>query len=125
MVRKYVQCPENSLPKNVVFYGEVYGLGIQKMIYNESSPVIKIFAAAEDGEYKSVSYLKEICAEMGISVVDFISTEFLSVDYMRTYAEESSEYYKGFKEGIVITDAENPNIMAKLKSQKYLEKFTR
>jgi RNA ligase (TIGR02306 family) len=124
VVRRFVP-DENAMPNDVIFYGEIYGLGIQKMAYNEPEPTLKIFAAMLHGEYLAHNLVISECKKLNLPVVNYYGAEFISVDHMRDYAEQNSEHYNGFREGIVITKATEPSIMAKLKSFQYLERFTK
>lgn len=120
------KCVENiALPKDIVFYGEIYGPGIQKkMTYGLKIPELKIFAVSAEGRYKEFSEVIKICNTLNLPVVSFIKV-FSDIDILRSFANAPSEYNEKFREGIVITSINNPNIMAKLKSDEYLNQMTR
>lgn len=124
VVRQFID-NEDDMPDDVIFYGEIYGLGIQKMAYNEKEPTLKIFAVMLHGEYQPHHLVISECKRLDLPVVNYYGDEFTSVEHMRELAEQDSEYYDGFREGIVIMKADEPMVMAKLKSFEYLKRFTR
>jgi RNA ligase (TIGR02306 family) len=110
------------IPKNTMFYGEIYGRGIQDMNYGVELPTIKIFAMSYKGKYYNPGYVAERCIELSLPYVQFHVTKYDGIEKMKRIAETKSELYDGFKEGIVIVSSKNPNVMGKILCDKYLER---
>ena len=119
------------LPKDVCFFGEIFGYGIQDLTYERKSPVIRIFASFYKGEYEpfitTVRRIHEITSSIELnsefSVVPYQKMTFTNIDEMQQYAEAPSELTdKNIREGIVIRNATGQFKMAKLLSYKYLER---
>jgi len=105
---------EDILPEDIVFFGDIYGLGIQNLHYDEHEPKVRIFAASEKGEYIHIEMLKNICRKSNIPIVNFYKTKFESIEQIRKLADEPSEYTNShFREGIVMVSDEYPEKMAK------------
>lgn len=111
---------EDRLEPNVMFYGEIYGPGIQDITYGMKEPSIKIFAISINGMYFSSRFTHNVCKNLGLDCVEFTQTQFKDVSSLKSLAEIPSEYYNGVREGIVVTSIEDPNKMAKVISESYL-----
>lgn len=117
-VKKYL---EDKLPKDIEFFGEIYGKGIQKLHYDQLLPKVRIFAASENREYMDIKRLINICKDLDMPIVDFHETKFKSVEQIRSLADEPSEYTKSHvREGVVIVSKDNPRRMAKSIGFKYM-----
>lgn len=119
------------LPKDVCFFGEIFGYGIQDLTYERKSPVIRIFASFYKGEYEpfktTVERIHTISSSIELNgeffVVPYHKMTFTNIDDMQQYAEAPSELTdKNIREGIVIRNATGQFKMAKLLSYKYLER---
>ena len=108
------------IPKDIEFFAEVYGPGVQDLSYGLKDVDIKIFAATSKGYYMNPNTLSILCEQHGLLVVDFKLTKFKSVDQLRRLANEPSELTnKHMREGIVIVSADRAERMAKCKSDAY------
>jgi len=121
---------DKELPKDVVFYGEIYGCSIQGSFnYGYDEPTQKeliIFAAMVNGEYQSPEYVKQLCNKYGLPCVKFYEDAFNNVEQFREIADSPSEMWEGhIREGIVLVSKENPNRMAKVIGFPYLEQKKR
>lgn len=117
---------ENLLKPGIVFYGEIYGEGIQHFHYDEKVPTIVFFSASVKGTYLLPRDFMLLCDNHMLPRVKFHSTEFKDIEQLRELAEEPSELTKSHgREGIVICSAERPGRMAKCISFKYLAKKNR
>jgi len=113
---------DKKLPMNTVFYGEIYGMGIQDIHYGRRDQGIMVFAALHQGKYVSYKVLTQLAIEYEMEPVKFHREMFNGIDQLKEKAEEQSEYYDGIREGIVVTSIEDPNKMAKLLSETYMKR---
>lgn len=113
---------EDKLPLNTVFYGEIYGAGVQDIHYGKKDQGIRVFAASQNGQYLSYRVVAFTVMECGMEPVKFHRTMFNGLTQLKEEAEKKSEYYDGMREGIVITSVDAPNKMAKLLSDMYMER---
>lgn len=121
--RRVVEGFEEKFPKDVEFFGEVYGQKIQDLTYGETTPKFKIFAGARRGEYIPINELIKICDENGLPHVNFHEITFESLEQVRELADAPSEVTdKHLREGIVMVSAEYPEKMAKCISFNYLDR---
>lgn len=111
---------EDKLHPGIMFYGEIYGKGVQDIDYGMEKPSFKIFAVSIGGSYLPAPFVWNCCRNYGLDCVDFTLAEFKDIRSLKSIAEQPSEYYNGFKEGIVVVSLENPNKMAKVISETYL-----
>lgn len=117
---------QNLLQPGYVFYGEIYGLGIQHFHYDQKIPAIRFFSASTRGTYLLPEEFMILCDKCLLPRVDFHETEFKDIEQLRELAEQPSELTKSHgREGIVIVSAERPGRMAKCISFKYLDKKNR
>jgi len=118
--RMYRKELADKIPRDIEFFAEVYGPGVQDLRYGLKEVDIKIFAATSKGYYTNPNTLKIMCNKHDLPVVDFKLTKFKSVDQLRRIANEPSELTdKHMREGIVIVSADRPERMAKCKSDAY------
>jgi len=121
--RIYREYLEGKLPKDIEFFGEIFGPGIQDLKYGLKSPDVRIFAATRRGYYINATALGILCSQHNIPMVNFGLSKFRSVDALRKIANNASEYTDvHMSEGIVIVSAEYPDRMAKCKSDAYEER---
>lgn len=116
----------DKLPENIVFYGEIFGRGIQdaQMTYGAILGY-RVFAATRNGEYISIIELQTICAKHGIPCVKFNTCVYTGSEQLRDLSEGTSAYADHIKEGCVFVSQDNPDRMAKCLSSTYLEKKNR
>jgi len=114
---------EDRFPKDIEFFAEVYGMGIQDLHYGAKRPEFRIFAGFRDGKYIKIGELIDMCAFYQLPVVQFHKTFFESLEQIRAIADEPSEYTNAhMREGIVMVSAQYPEKMAKCLSFKYLDR---
>jgi RNA ligase (TIGR02306 family) len=112
-----------ELPKDFIFYGEVYGQGIQDIHYNlKDTQSIKIFAIRDRDKYLPYHDVEEFSKLIDIDSVIFHHDTFTGINSLKHISNLPSEYYNGFREGVVIVSKQNPNKMAKVISETYLER---
>jgi RNA ligase (TIGR02306 family) len=118
---------EQKLPKDIVFYAEIFGPGIQHLLYGRKKPDVMIFAAAGKSDYRAVDYLPheevvKICDKSGIPHVTFHELVFESLEQIRQLADGNSEYTEDhYREGVVLVSKEHPDRMAKCIGFEYLQ----
>lgn len=111
-----------TLPSGIVFYGEVYGRGIQDLHY-ESNIALRIFASCKENslDYMSVEETIKLCDEFKIPRVEFHKKVYENIEWARDIANTPSEYTdKHIREGIVLREASGPIKFAKVISENYL-----
>jgi intein/homing endonuclease len=114
---------EGRIPYDIVFYAEIYGLGIQDLHYGVKDPDAVIFAASYRGYYMTVPALKVICQDSNLVHIDFHFDKFRSIEQLRELADKPSEYTEDhIREGIVIVSAEYPDRMAKCLGDAYMDR---
>jgi hypothetical protein len=118
---------KNKLPKDIIFYGEIFGLGIQHLHYGRKIPDVMIFAAAGRTQNRPLDYLPheevvKICDEHKLPHVNFHEIIFESLEQIRQLADGDSEYTdQHYREGIVLVSKEHPDRMAKCIGFEYLQ----
>jgi len=118
---------EKSIPKDIIFYGEIFGPGIQHLHYGRKKPDVMIFAAAGRTESRSLDYIRHeevvrICEQYNLPHVKFHELVFESLEQIRQLADGNSEYTEDhFREGIVLVSKEHPDRMAKCIGFEYLQ----
>lgn len=118
---------EKKMPKDIVFYGEIFGPGIQHLHYGRKKPDVMIFAAAGRTESSPLDYIMhedvaKICDNCGIPHIKFHETIFESLEQIRQLADGDSEYTdEHYREGVVIVSKEHPDRMAKCIGFEYLQ----
>jgi RNA ligase (TIGR02306 family) len=118
---------EGKLPNDIVFYGEIFGPGIQHLHYGRKTIDVMIFAAAARSEYHPFDYLPheevvKICNKYDLPHVDFHEITFESLEQIRQLADGDSEYTQDhYREGIVLVSKEHPDRMAKAIGFEYLQ----
>jgi len=115
----------DKLPRNVVFFGEIYGRGIQHLHY-DTEPKVIFFSAMVKGEYLFPLNFSDLCIERGLPFIDQHHMVFDDIEEIRRLADFPSEYTnKHEREGIVMVSCQNKGRMAKCIGFKYLEKKNR
>lgn len=112
-----------TLPHGVVFYGEIYGAGVQDLDYGVPAKDLKlrVFATYERGQYNTAIRTGSICTLVGLDTVPRHGYTFLSVDNAIALSQEPSEFTKKhIREGVVIQSVLNPMKWAKVVSPEYL-----
>lgn len=111
-----------ELPKDLIFFGELWGYKIQHLGYGKSERLFTCFAILDlRGQYLNPAEVTRICNEINLPCVKFTRMVFNGVDELLKIADGPSEYWDGIKEGIVCVSAEDANRMAKVIGMKYLE----
>lgn len=111
----------DKLPNDILFFGEVFGHGIQHLHYNRRLPDTMIFAAMHRGEYLSPSEVVSLCTIHNLPHVTFHEDTFSSLEQIRLLADLPSELVEShMREGVVITSLEYPERMAKCVGFNYL-----
>ena len=95
------------MPKDYIFYGEIYGYKVQKMHYGLTSQTLDVFNMVCNWNYLDLKKGKKTCEDLGLSFVQIHEAEFKGLDWAREIANSPSEVYDGFREGIVIVSAED------------------
>jgi len=111
-----------ELPKDYIFYGEIYGLGVQDMQYGLKKQTLDMFNVWFDWNYIDLKEGQAICNSLGLPFIQLHEDEFQGLDWARDIADSPSELYNGFREGIVLVSAEDPNRMAKVIGNTYLSR---
>jgi len=123
-VKKFL---EHKMPKDIIFYAEVFGPGIQHLHYGRKDPDVMIFAAAGRTKDRPLDYLLheqvvKICIENDLPHVNFHEAVFESLEQIRQLADGDSEYTdQHYREGVVIVSKEHPDRMAKCIGFEYLQ----
>lgn len=111
----------DKIPEDIVFYGEIFGKGIQDLHYDRNDPDVLIFAATLKGYYMNATALQILCDKHDIPHVNFHLDKFVSVEKLRRIADTPSEYTTShIREGIVIASANRAEKMAKCKGDTYM-----
>jgi len=124
VVRNYAQ-DETTLPKDIVFYGEIYGAGVQDLTYALDNQKLIVFAASVNGEYLNANEVTALCAIHNLPCVKFYGTIYKDIEQIRSFAETKSEmpgFEKSFREGVVVVSDAKPIRMAKMISLEYLSR---
>lgn len=123
MFREHI---EGKIEKGEVFYGEVYGPGIQKgFSYDEAVPNVRLFMMVTQNGTKTVDPLEasRIAKARGLEWVNYHVGTYKDIKSLRSLSEAPSSYTdKHIREGIVIVSASNGHKMAKFLNFNYLSK---
>ena len=114
---------KNIIPNDIIFYGEIFGWGIQHLHYDRKEPDILFFHSSTKGNYRPVGDLLLDCLEyhLALPCVNFHQIEFKDIEQTRELSELPSEYTKSHhREGIVLISKDRPNVMAKVIGTTYL-----
>lgn len=104
-----------------VYYGEIYGKGIQDLWYGEPTPTMRVFSIMDsNGEYLLPRQVMELCDTNNIPRVPFHRTTYQGIEWAIAQSEKESEYWDGLREGVVIYSATRPRVMAKVINFNYL-----
>jgi hypothetical protein len=105
---------KKKLPENILFFGEIFGRGIQHLHYDCKQPNILLFAAMEKGRYMPIHDFLWWCIEYDLPHVEFHFAIYESLEQIRALADSPSELTDShMREGVVITSVEYPEKMAK------------
>lgn len=111
-----------KLPEDYLFFGEVYGYKVQDIQYDLKGHKMKVFNIWKDWKYMDLKEAKKLCEDLGLPFVEIHEDTFQGLEWAREIADRPSEVYNGFREGIVIVSAEDPNKMAKVIGRTYMER---
>ena len=110
-----------KLPEDIVFFGEIFGLGIQHLHYDAKQPDVRLFAAMKRGKYLSISIFLQLCDENDLPHVEFHPTVFESIEQIRSLADSPSKLTDShMREGVVLVSLEHSEKMAKCIGFEYL-----
>jgi len=110
-----------KLPKDIIFYGEIFGPGIQHLHYDRGEPDVLFFNSATRGNYRTVGEFLVDCIEYNIPCINFHEIEFEGLEQVRGLAELPSEYTRSHhREGVVLISKDRPSVMAKCICTQYL-----
>lgn len=118
----------DKLPPDYVFYGEIFGIGVQHYHYGRKKHDILLFAAKDKDtrEYMLPSEFLALCEEYKLPHVTMHERTFTSLEELRKLADEPSELTDlHWREGIVISSGVRRGKMAKCIGFKYLEEKKR
>jgi RNA ligase (TIGR02306 family) len=112
----------NKLPEGVLFFGEIFGKGIQgsKMTYGVTFG-FRFFAASAKGVYMSHTELAALCKQYNLPCVEFKRIVFTDLEAVRALSEGRSSYAEHIKEGVFLVSVKYPEKMAKCLNGAYLE----
>lgn len=98
----------DELPNNIVFYGELYGSGIQKLNYSTSVPKVVVFDAWNVKEKRWLNYNELICyVPSHISLVPTVAVTRITSDTLRELSSGASLLDpKSIREGVVVRSAD-------------------
>lgn len=112
----------DAIPRDRVFYCEIFGKGVQHMIYDLAIQKLRVFAIMDrDARYFAPPDVARMCAEIGMPCVEFHEGTFEGLDWARTLSNMPSELYEGHREGVVIVPHAEPKRMVKVIGDEYLE----
>jgi len=112
---------QENLPEGILFFGEIFGRGIQHLNYGTVFGY-RFFAATRRGEYLPIDEFTQICKLHNLPYVELSKIIFTGdIEPIRQLSEGQSEYADHIKEGIVMVSDKYPERMAKCISFVYLE----
>lgn len=112
-----------QLPRDVVFYGEIYGAGVQDLDYEvkQNDLKLRIFASYEGGKYNEFERTRAWCVLLGLDVVPNVEGEYEGIDAAIARSQlPSALTNKHIREGIVMQGIHAPMQWAKVVSPEYL-----
>jgi RNA ligase (TIGR02306 family) len=117
---------KDRLPEGILFFGEIFGKGIQdsKMTYGVIFG-FRFFAASVKGMYLSHTELAILCKDHSLPCVEFKEFIFTDLEAVRELSEGKSTYAEHIKEGVFLVSVKYPEKMAKCISSSYLDKQNR
>lgn len=110
---------KEKMPRDVVFFGEIFGMGVQHLHYGASEPKVAFFAATKKGVYLPIPTFCQLCYENDLPHVAFHTTRYESVEQIRELADSPSECNSDIREGVVLVSIAFPDRMAKCIGFKY------
>lgn len=114
---------DKFLPHDVVFYGEIYGAGVQDLDYGVPAKDLRlrVFATYKDGKYEGLEKTRIWCNIIGLEIVPSRVALFCDIERAIQLSQEPSELTKKhIREGVVIQGRCNPMQWAKVVSPEYL-----
>lgn len=92
----------DSITNSVIFFGEIFGPGIQDLTYGKEKDW-RIFDIAVNRTYLPWSYVRDVCKEVGLPIVPNMNPGFYTFEELCELAEGESILSPGqIKEGIVV-----------------------
>jgi hypothetical protein len=89
--------------ESVIFFGEIFGPGIQDLTYGMDGKKWRLFDIAVNGTYLPWPYVKELCEEFDVPTVPQFTTSFYTFEQLCELAEGQSILSPGqIKEGLVV-----------------------
>lgn len=110
-----------DIEPEIVFYGEIYGYGIQHLTYGLREKKLRVFAMTVNGEYVSSEEVMTRCDVLGLDRVTFHFDTFTGIEQYKLIADLPSELTDNHvREGIVLVSQITPKKMAKIVGFNYL-----
>lgn len=110
----------DRLPEGVLFFGEIFGKGIQDHRFTYGVTFgYRFFAASVRGMYITRDELINLCKKHNLPCVDFKDAVYSDLETVRDLAEGTSSYADHIKEGVVLVSKKHPEKMAKCISYSY------
>jgi len=110
---------KEKMPRDVVFFGEIFGMGVQHLHYGAKEPKVVFFAAMRNYKYLPIPTFCQLCCENDLPHVAFHTTRYESVEQIRELADSPSECNSDIREGVVLVSIAFPERMAKCIGFKY------
>jgi len=110
----------DRLPEGILFFGEIFGKGIQHLAYGTTFGY-RFFAASRGGYYIPHTEFIEICSVCDLPFVPFGNITFKDLEQIRELSEGNSTYADHIREGAVFVSVRYPERMAKCLSFEYLK----
>ena len=114
---------DKKLPDDVVFFGEIYGDGVQDMDYDvpKNALKIRVFATYQNFKYNTFYTTQELCNQLGFETVPKQRYTYKGIEDAIELSRQPSELTKKhIREGVVIQDINEPMKWAKVVSPEYL-----
>lgn len=109
-----------NFPNNFVFFGEIYGHGVQELTYGLEKTDIKIFGIFNIKTMLPYYDVTNICQISNIPCVKFHKVIYESIEQLEQLATQPSEYTdKHIREGIVVQKEDDPNVLIKVINPEY------
>jgi RNA ligase (TIGR02306 family) len=117
---------KDDIPSGYVFFGEVFGPGVQHLSYGRKKTEILLFASMKNGVYLGYDEFVKLCKDNKLPYIKGHVMKFESVEALKKLADSPSEYTNAHeREGIVIVSLKRPNVMAKCIGFEYLNRKNR
>ena len=102
----------NTLPKDYIFYGEVYGKGVQELEYGQSGLRMEIFDIKniKTGKYLDYDRMNEMCHVYGLTQVPMLYAGMYDKQILKDCTEGKSLIYPDeIREGCVVKSLREEN----------------